>query len=346
MRKARLKVKLSEWAYIVSRIKVMSRRLIPTSEYLKLLEMDLNSIIKYLEESEYKREIDELAYKYKGVELLEYGLNLNLSRTYRRILRISKGMAREIILKYLKKWDFWNIKNIIRGKRFGFSNEEIEATLVVAGEYDEDFYRSLLMRDNIEDIVKEFEGKPYYPILKRLSEERPLSKYEDELDKFYYSMLLEIEPRTADLKIFLDFVKMEVDIKNIKVILRLKREEAKPEEIIEKTIPGGYQLKEEDIRKLAASDWKELLELIEKYWFCKGIKELVERLELSKFEVCLDKMWAKKVVSQSKYKPVSVLPVLSYILLKKIETDNLRLLARGKEEGIPVDILKEQMVLL
>ena len=346
MQRTKLKVKLSEWAYIVSRIKVMSRKLIPTPEYLKLLNMDLNGIIKYLEETEYKKEIDELAYKYRGLELIEYSLTLNLSRTYRKILRISKGLPREIILKYLKKWDFWNIKNIIRGKKFGFSKEEIEATLVIAGEYDEDFYRTLVAREELEDIIKEFKGKPYYPILKKLIEERPLGKYEDELDKYYYTTLMEIEPKTKDLKIFINFIKMEVDIKNIKTILRLKIEEAKPDEILEKIIPGGYQLKDKEARKLATSEWKEMIESLKGYWFYEEIKNLFEQMALSRLEVYLDRMWAKRVIAHSRYHPISVLPVLSYILLKKIEMDNLRILARGKEEGMGVEDIKEQLVLI
>ncbi len=346
MRKAKLKVKLPEWAYIVARIRVMSRKLIPKTEYLKLLNMDLNEIIKYLEETEYKREIDELAYKYKGLELIEYSLTLNLSRTYRRILRLTRGAAREIILKYLKKWDFWNIKNIIRGKKFGFSKEEIEGTLVIAGEYDEDFYKSLLVREGLEDIIKEFEKEPYYHILEKLITERPLSKYEDELDKYYYSTLIEIEPKTKDLKIFINFIKMEIDIKNIKTILRLRAEGSKPEEIFEKIIPGGYQLSEAEARKLATAEQKELFEQLKKYWFCEEVEEKVETLPLSRLEVCLDRTWAKKVIVHSRYNPVSVLPVLGYILLKKIEVDNLRILARGKEEGIPAETLKEQLVLI
>ena len=47
--------KHATWAYIVARVKVMKRSLIPSEEYRKLLNMSFDEIIRYLEETAYKK---------------------------------------------------------------------------------------------------------------------------------------------------------------------------------------------------------------------------------------------------------------------------------------------------
>ena len=39
--------------------------------------------------------------------------------------------------------------------------------------------------------------------------------------------------------------------------------------------------------------------------------------------------------------PLSVLPIVDYIIRKKIEVDNIRIIARGKESGLDTDQIKE-----
>ncbi|WP_457591046.1 V-type ATP synthase subunit C [Geoglobus sp.] len=340
------RTKISEWAYIVARVRVMKRKLIPKEEYAKLLNMDLNEIIRYLEETEYKKEIDELAYKYSGMDLFDHALSLNLSRTYNKLINISKGLPRELIVLYLRKWDFWNIKNIIRGKMFGFSNEEIEATLVPAGEFDEEFLKSLLARDSIDEIVDAFRGKPFHSILEKLLHGAKLSDVEDELDKFYYTSIASLSAESLDTKYFIDFMRMEIDIVNMKTIIRLKREGVPVDEIISKIVPYGYQITEEEARKLAAMDLEELYKAIENYWFVDDLKEAIATQPMSKVENALMRVWAQKTIRKSSNYPLSVLPVLAYMLLKRIEVDNLRLIARGKASGMDVEEIREQLVIV
>jgi V/A-type H+-transporting ATPase subunit C len=336
----------SEWAYVVSRVRVMSRKLIPADEYNKLLNMELDEVIRYLEETEYKKEIDELGFKYQGLTLIDYALSLNLSRTYNKLIRISKGLPRELIAAYLRRWDIWNIKNVVRGKMFNFPTEEIEGTLIIAGEYNEEFFKSLLLKETVEEIAKVFEGTQFYPALEKMARVCPMSEFEDDIDKAYYTSLAGIKAETLDMKYFIDFIKMEVDIKNIKTILRLKTDGASAEEIMTRIIPRGLQISEDEARKLAALEWDELLKSLEGYWFWEGIKDSIEEASLSKIEALLDKLWAKKVLSKSHSFPLSVLPVMAFILLKKLEVDNLRIIGRGKAAGLDAEKIKEQLVIV
>ena len=59
----------------------------------------------------------------------------------------------------------------------------------------------------------------------------------------------------------------------------------------------------------------------------------------------LEKEYLKWVTKSSYLHPLSILPVIDYITRKRIEVDNLRILARGKEKGIPDPVIKEMMVM-
>ena len=333
--------KNAQWAYIVARVRVMKRSLIPQEEYRKLLNMDFNEIVRYLEETEYKKEIDELSYKYTGLRLLDYALSLHLFRKYKRILDVSFGTAKELILEYLKRWDVWNMINILRGKLANVPPEEIEETLVPVGEFSYDFYKSLVVRD-IDEIIKAFDRTPYYETLSKVGQ-APLNEIEDELYKIYYSRIVSMRPAEQALKLFVDFIRKEIDLKNIKTILRLKMDEVPPETIMTRIVPGGYQLSVDEARKLAAMPFDELVKSLEGYWFWKGIE--IED-SFSRVEIKLDGMWMREVARRANHYPLSILPVLHYMCLKKLEADNIRIIGWGKWEGLPNEAIEEQLVIV
>ena len=121
---------IGNYAYATARVKTRKAFLYKRETYLKLMQMDLPEISRFIEESKYKQEIDELATKYSGIDLLEYALNLNLAREMSEVLGFCQGDMKVLIGAYLKRWDVWNIKSILRGKNYGASEEEIKETLV------------------------------------------------------------------------------------------------------------------------------------------------------------------------------------------------------------------------
>lgn len=330
------------YAYIVARTKVMKSRLLKAEDFRKLLNMNFDEIVRFLEETEYRKEIDEMGYKYSGPRLLDYALASNLAKTYRKILQVSFGEAKALIGEYLKRWDVWNIINIIRGKNAGVQPELIEETLVPAGEFSGDYLRSLIVKE-LDEIVKEMEGTPYYDALSKIGSV-PMNVVEDEMYKAYYKKLVEMPAREFETKLFINFIKMEIDIRNIKTILRLKVEDVSTEEILERIIPGGYELTEDEARKLAAMSFDEISKSLEGYWFWREIEKITK--DLSEIEVNFDKGWISAIAKRASNYPLSVLPVLQYLVLKKVEVDNLRILGWGKWYGIPNEEIERQMVIL
>ena len=96
--------------------------------------MEIPEITRFIGESEYKKDVDELGKKYKGTDLFEHALNQNLALTYRKLMEVSQDEANYLITEYLRYWDIWNIKTIIRGKFSGASEDDILEDIVSAGQ--------------------------------------------------------------------------------------------------------------------------------------------------------------------------------------------------------------------
>lgn len=328
------------YAYIVARTKVMKSKLLRAEDFRKLLNMSFDEIMRFLEETEYKKEIDEMAYKYTGPKLLDYALFTNLAKTYRKIYSVSFGDAKTLIGSYLRRWDVWNLINILRGKNANLPSEVIEETLVPAGEFSTEYLRSLIAKD-VGEIVKELEGTPYHEALSKIGSV-PMNVVEDELWKIYYKQLLATKASDFESRIFLNFVRMEIDLRNVKTLLRLKAEGDTAEEIIARIVPGGYELTEDEARKLATMSFDEIVKSLEGFWFWK-----VSSVEdLARAEIEFDKAWIGAIAKIAGNYPLSILPVLQYIVLKKVEVDDLRILGWGKWHGLPNEEIERQMVIL
>lgn len=58
-----------KYAYITGRVRAMKTKLIPAEMYPRMMAMDVSEIARYLEETQYKDEIDALSKDYSGMDL-------------------------------------------------------------------------------------------------------------------------------------------------------------------------------------------------------------------------------------------------------------------------------------
>ncbi|MFW6320444.1 MAG: V-type ATPase subunit, partial [Halohasta sp.] len=139
--------------YVNGRVRARRAALFSDDEYRKLVRMSPSEIARYMEESEYEREINELGTRHSGVDLIEYALNRNLAKHFEDLLGFANGQLYELIARYLRKFDAWNVKTVIRGIYVDAEPEAIESDLIRAGELDDKLIGRLLEAGSIEDVV-------------------------------------------------------------------------------------------------------------------------------------------------------------------------------------------------
>jgi V/A-type H+-transporting ATPase subunit C len=351
----RLSAGPGNYPYATTRVKARKAFLFPRETYMKLLQMDLPEISRFIGESKYKQEIDELATKYEGIDLMEHALNLNLARDFGQIMGFCRGELRLLIGAYLNRWDVWNIKTILRGKSYGASDEDIRETLVPAGDLSLQKLNELIKKPSIADVIEGLAGTIYYKALKSEMEEynktRLLSGFENALDKLYYGNLLSTSiPRSKADELFVNFVMHEIDIVNLRTLFRLKREGVDHEKIMAYMIPGGYKFGMDALKKLAlAPNYGDFISMLKEYPYWDELSAAVQRSQetgsLNYVEIALRKVLIAFGEKISHLYPLSITPVLGYIVRKNTEVNNLRIIARGKESHLSDEAIKNQLVI-
>jgi V/A-type H+/Na+-transporting ATPase subunit C len=337
----------ARYAYGTARVHAMKVKLFPPETYTKMLVMALPELARFIEESEYKAEIDELARKYSGIDLIEFGTHLNLARTFVKLTNMTMGEPHDLIVEYLRRWDIREIKTVLRGKLYGASDEEILRVLVPSGELSIEFLQSLVKKSSVEEVVEALKGTLYYEVIKDIDFSESLMKLEDALDKFYYARMVDLVAKITRSSLYLNVVQMEIDVVNLKTLFRLKKAGISGSRLLEYILPNGLHISGQEIEKMANAPLAEFITMIGKYPYWDAISDIVtEQLEkLSQIELRLDKYLNEHVWKTSTFHPLTVLPMLGYMLSKDTEVENIQAIARGKEAHLPEEIIKDHLIL-
>ncbi|GAB7019700.1 V-type ATP synthase subunit C [Halostagnicola bangensis] len=317
--------------------------------------MGPSGIARFMEETEYEREINQLGTRFSGVDLIEYALNQNLARHFEDLLDWSNGRVYDRIARYLRKFDVWNLKTIIRGIYTDTPAEEIETDLIRAGELEEATIDRLLEVDEIEDAIEVLGRTMYYEPLSEAyevyEETGVLVPLENALDREFYEHLLDDlgRPSEGPDALYVEFLQAEIDFRNARNALRLARSGSGLDPA-EYYIEGGVLFDESELSRLV-TDYDELVDHIaESGRYGDRLSTALGRLRnaesLIQFEHALDAALLEYSDRLSSIYPVSVSAVLSYILAKEREVENIRAIARGREVGLDETEIEEELVIL
>ncbi len=336
----------SNFPYVVARVKAMKPSLFPRDTLAKMITMDLPQIARLVGESAYRLEIDSLALKYRGADLIEHALNLNLGRTLSKIVGWSKGELRELLEIYVSKYDGQNLKTVLRAKLYAAPAEELEWALIGAGHYEIEFWMRLYEKAGYDEILGELDKTEFGAPLREVYEETGtwdnLAPYEEAIERLYFERLAAgFTGETKAKEMARSFIGKMIDAMNLKTLFTLKNENVPAEDILKRLV-----IAENSIFK--TEEWKKLSEVenlaacgeflrrhsVYKY-IAEGLEEALEKKSLGTLGRLL-KRWARTGTGKFSYShPLSIVPVLDFILQKQREIDNIRIIARGRELKLP-----------
>lgn len=346
----RIPIESGNYPYVTARVRAKRALLLPAEVYPRLLQMGIPEIARLLGEREYKAEMLALGARYSGVDLIEMATAKNLAKTYSQIYDYSEGNLRDMIARYLDRWDLQNVKTIVRGKVHGASVTEIEEDLVAAGSFSEEFLLELASEDTLEAVFEELEGTVYAQALDRLQEPpgkvSNWARWEDLVSQLYYQELLaSIPPSTDANRLMREFVQREIDVVNLKTLLRAWA--AKAEFGREIFLEGGYEMTVEELEEMVPLEHAELLKRLAYYSYYEAIEDGLRNVAERGVGVLIRRVEKEHLIAAARYShlhPLSVLPVLDFIVRKDREVQNIRIIARGKESGLSNDVIRDLLV--
>ncbi len=349
----RNKGKKGNYAYVVARVKAKKAQLMSDDAYQKMLLMSLPEISRFISESGYQKEITDLTAKFDGINLVEHATYQNMARIFEDILHSATGELHDILAIDLERWDIWNLKVILRGKSFGVDADSIREDLVLAGKLNEEDLEKLISLESQEEIIALYGRKTGRPIsqsvIDEVKEKKNLSIIEDFLDKNHYEALLaSIDPKDKPYRLYQDYIRMEVDMKNLETILKLKLEGVTGEQVMDYYISGGKEIDRKLATQLAnAETISAAVNDMAQLSFFDEIKEALDKDTNTLREIVAGLKKCKMDASKnfSHLYPLSVIPVIDFMIHKENEVNNIRIVARGIESGLDAETIKGLLVI-
>lgn len=353
----------TNYPYATARVRAKKAQLLPREAYLKMLKMSIPEITQQIAETVYQKEVDELAQRFSGIDLIEGALNLNEEHTYAQIRQFTGGEAHALVSAFLRRYDYHAIKVILRGKHYGATREEMLRELLIEDKQDYEFL-STLMTDDVDGLkgvveaIKAGKGKARtYAIAiaqaENLSPEPGLSEYEDALDRAYYAELLETLHRpgrpgqeSAARHLMERYVRLEIDVVNLMAVLRYRKNKLDWENVRPQLIPGGSEFNLETLQRVhSAESTEDVKKELSGSKFGDTLDETLDAGSLPRAEIEARKRLMRFASGFSHMIPLSILPIIDFVLRKHTEIRNLRAVARGKEAGLEEDTIQEMLII-
>src|SRR3989338_1263990 len=349
-RRARNRPRLGPYPYTVPRVRVMRSFLLKPADFLRMQQMGLNELIHSLEEGQYKAEIDSLATRYHGAELLELALSANLARTLNKLLLIShKRELKFVISTYASKWVLQNLKTILRARMNHLSTAEALAAIVPITPTTAEYCTKLLEADDhaLARALHELAG--IEPAAARaLLAAKNLHALEDRLDRAYYERLnnLTHQVRASKKDPLKEFFHLTVDLMNLKNLLRLKAAKADTAKIrATLVLDPEMNLKYRRMwDRLFHASPPELRKAAKGTRFA-GLLAAADPTDLPGFERSIEKYLLAYSFRLLRRRPLSISPIFGFLLNKELEVRNIRLLLHGKALGLPEAFVTQNLVL-
>jgi len=342
---------LEIYPYLLTNAKVRARkgRLFDEKQLSEIIEADdVNEIVNYLKGfPDYLEHLDNYS--------VEKSLDIQLARTYILLSRIVPDNIEKVFVALAKKPDMNNIKSLITAKEAKLSEEETLNLLVPAGKlYVE--CEQLVNVDTVEDVVTGLDGTEYGSIL-----EDALSQYKEKgmilplefaLDKYYLESLLTatIGPSDENTTLMHSYIGCQVDIANLKLILRGKADGLDYEAISPYLVPNGYEIKEWKLKDLMeAENISALVNGLDGTDYYSTLNESVssynESGSVSVLENALNEYLIDYANDISLRKPLGIGPIIGYLNEKEKEIKNLKIIVRAKREAdFPMSKIQEMLV--
>lgn len=331
----------SNYPYVTARIRSLKTHLLPPEEYPKLIARDVHEIARRLEEGRYKEEINDLASEFGGAQLIERATQKQMGDEFRRILAWCRGEPKRLLGAYFGRFVVANLKTLLRGVHTGASRDEIETALIPAGLLKPGAWEASVAAEDPETLRENLPRTGYTRLLQGMEGER-LPRIEDALDRAYYDELLSaIDPSKASTRAFLEFLRREVDIVNLKLILRSKHADVEPGALV----PRGDRITKDHASRIQAAEWDEVPDILDEAGFGEALRPAlrtyIETRDLNVLTTGLEHVHLKAADEFGFRHPLSIIPIIEYVLRKQIEVNRLRMIAFGKQTGMSRDEIEE-----
>ncbi|MCJ7479320.1 MAG: V-type ATPase subunit [Candidatus Nanohaloarchaeota archaeon QJJ-7] len=332
---------IKNYSYANARIRARRGNLITDQEYRKLGKMELAEIAEFMGNRGYGPEIEEMGDAYEGEDLIERAVRRNFSRTYQELMEIAPGPIQELLSIYSHKFDIENVKTVLR-KVMRDPENDISEMVVPTTEIGRKDLERLADMGSPEEVMKEFEISDFDgDITDKIEDFSELGEIEDALDIYYYTHMVEkVDDIGGKSELFRKFLELEAGLKNISLVLRMKKRGYDYGDIVDRLIPVPARHELLESEELASLSYEEILEKLKE----SPAGDFIEEETSAEIQQALERYKLKQGIRLMHEDQLGLNPVLGYMVCKEVEAKNLRTIARAKAEGLGEEFIDRNLV--
>jgi V/A-type H+-transporting ATPase subunit C len=336
----------SQYAAVHAQVRAFSSTLLTDETWTALCEAsDFATLLGLLKETVYGPYLNEVEEHALTPRRAIYQANKHLAEAFQAILYLLPDAARQLITQLYRRYEVDNLKALLRGIETGASWDSVRYLLFPFGP------TTLLPAEHIAEAatvaaaVEQLNGTPYYDTLnyamKRYTAEQSLFPLEVALDLNYWRELWQDVNYLSNVYLpqLQHCVGTLLDVTNLMWAIRYRvNHNLSEEEIINYTLPFGYQVKDEDIRAIAAGmDITHILTRL--YPDLEDVGALLKepRSGLPLLEAQLQRRLAAMSREVFLGYPFHIGIPAAYLILAELELQDLTVLVEAKATQTPIE---------
>lgn len=348
------RVDLSDYGYVNSRVRGMRSYLLKREFFVRLVEAEtFEATHSLLEQTIYRREINEAVLMNPERPDFDQALSLNLIAALRKILDATGGEPHRLCTILLSHYDVENIKAVLRAKRGNATPSEALALMVPVGQIKMEMLEAMAKEREIRDAINVMvnAGLKYGRVLAEaysdyIKKDRDLAVLELALDKFHYAdAISQLKGKDENVEMVREMTIAQVDMRNVSTLVRTRGLRLDDEELENLRIAGGTLNRDQfaDLHNLG-----DLVQIVGEYPDPRMRKVLetalaeYQEVDLVAFDKELEREITRRGAAMANVNVLGIGVIIGFIYMKQNEIINLRIVLRGKGMDRPqADIKKD-----
>ena len=341
---------ITPYLYMNARLKAKEGRFISEAHLEEMVTShSLSEISSLLEGTPYGGEMQGLMIN--KAETLEEVLQKHQATLYNEIIGMMPKKIKDAFSYLSQELEVDTIKSLLRDIHAQRLTEQISLQLTSTRELQEETLKRMSESRSIAELVPLLEGTSYESLMETLpayEQSKKLNILESLLDRIILTNTWKAISSRRDLSLIKDYLAAKIDLVNLKVLLRAKRDRLSWDEIEPFLLPQGNLFQQAKTSYGEEEDIRGLITSLETAPFYYSLMEVLPEYEkthsLKPLEKVLDEFLLRTGWEISLKHPFGSGPLMGFLSLKEAEMRNVRAIAVAKEAQLDHDEIRSLMV--
>ena len=317
-------------------IREVEKKLFDLNAMVRMIDApSVDQSFKIFNELSYADELLEMVSPEQYREVLAHDLKQVVD--FLRLISPNQAII-ELILAY---YNFYNLKKIFKAKYYNIEDVKF---LYDLGTIPPEKLLEIILKQNTKITLPDEYQSLLNQALKELEQNHAAHAIDSYFDKQYFIFLYQKSLELKDNSL-IKIIKYQIDVANIKIIIRSKLLNRNPEDIKDNIIPSG-DINVNELGKVYSKEMTDIIKIISDNFtdrdLVKEFNTFLEHNNLWQLEKVLDN-YLIKLIKEIRMKSEESAAMYAYFLAKKNAIRNIRIIIAGKINKISSKEIKESV---